>query len=357
MFNWTTTRIINAKPSTSGTLDEKVIKYVAVDTNTGTMRISRDLTFEKRYIKSVYVARPNDYQLTTANVNLNDAITAIKAYITANSLVSATACLNFYIQLDGSEESIYANDDYKKGKPFSIGFKVDANSTAATVATEIENAVSKYALALYGRDLFTIADFKGNTSATTTVTGITISGTHEFQRLVSISITIDTPFDTQKIASWEYGDTISATTDGTGFVIALTYGKNAFGTYNYIVRNLRVPTAENTKFYRLREDETPVVGAMYTQFIVTYCAPSMAKPSLTMIGQEGMSTTTHVFWVQGDVSTSGTAAYAFAAYFTNAYNGSPAGAGLSLINLGDLNADGDTSDANEYDSPVSHYEA
>ena len=354
MFNWTTTRIINASPSTSGTLDEKVIKY---DATKEIFRISRDLTFEKKYIRSIHVARPNTATITTANVNLGAAVTAIKSYITANSLTSATACLNFYIQLDGSEESIYANDEYKKGKPFSIGFKVDANSSAATVASEIINAVSKYALALYGRDLFTISEFKGNTSANTTVTGVTISGTHEFQRLVSISVTIDTPFDTEKIASWEYGDTVNSTSDGTGFVVALTYGKNAFGTYNYIVRNLRVPTAENTKFYKLREDETPIVGAMYTQFIITYCAPSMAKPSLTIIGHEGMSTTTHIFWVQGDVNTSATAAYKFAQYFTNASDGTPAGAGLTLYNLGDLNQDGDTSDSNEFNSHVSNYVA
>lgn len=347
MFKWTTTRIINATPSVNGTLDEKVIKY---DSTNEIFRIARDLTFEKKYIRSIYAAKPNAAIITSANVNLGDAVTAIKAYITANSLTSATACLNFYIQLEGSEESIYANDEYKKGKPFSIGFKVNANSTVANVVTEIMNAVDKYALALYGRDLFTISEFKGNTSASTTVTGITISGTHEFQRLVSISVTIDTPFDTEKIASWEYGNTVTSTSDGTGFVVALTYGKNAFGTYNYIVRNLRVPTAENTKFYKLREDETPIVGAMYSQFIITYSAPSMAKPSLTLIGHEGMSTTTHVFWVQGDYKTSGTPAYAFAQYFTST-------ASMSMYNVGDLNQDGDTSDTGEIATHVENYTA
>ncbi len=332
MFNWTTTRIINATPGANGTLDDKVIKY---DSTSEILRIARDLTFEKKYIRSIYAAKPNTAVITSATVALGTALTDIKSYLTANSLTSVTACLNFYIQLEGSEESIYANDWYKKGKPFSIGFKVTSSSTVSSIVSEITEAVNKYALALYGRDLFTIT--------ANSTTGIIINGTHEFQRIVSVSITIDTPFETDKIASWEYGDT------DTSFVTAYTYGKNAFGTYNYIVRNLRVPTAENTKFYRLREDETPVVGAMYSQFIVTYSAPSMAKPSLTIIGHEGMSTTTHVFWVQGDYTQAGTPAKAFADKFVT-------DAGLTLNNLGDLNKDGDTSDTGEYESHVAAYE-
>jgi hypothetical protein len=41
----------------------------------------------------------------------------------------------------------------------------------------------------------------------------------------------------------------------------------------------------------------PIVGALYTQYIITYYAPSTANPSFTAVGNRSMSETTHVFWV------------------------------------------------------------
>ena len=69
-----------------------------------------------------------------------------------------------------------------------------------------------------------------------------------------------------------------------------------------MIRNLQLPTVHNTKWLRLKEDEKPVVGAKYTQYIVNYCAPSMANPGLTVVGQHNMSATTHVFWVNENVA-------------------------------------------------------
>jgi hypothetical protein len=45
----------------------------------------------------------------------------------------------------------------------------------------------------------------------------------------------------------------------------------------------------------------PIVGALYTQYIITYYAPSTANPSFTAVGNRSMSETTHVFWVKSDL--------------------------------------------------------
>ena len=45
----------------------------------------------------------------------------------------------------------------------------------------------------------------------------------------------------------------------------------------------------------------PVVGAVYTQYIINYYAPSTANPSFTAVGNRSMSETTHVFWVKSDL--------------------------------------------------------
>ena len=52
----------------------------------------------------------------------------------------------------------------------------------------------------------------------------------------------------------------------------------------------------------LRQDETPVIGAVYDQFIIEYAAEANNHP-LGAVGCEVKSHTTHTFWVKKEVST------------------------------------------------------
>jgi hypothetical protein len=80
-------------------------------------------------------------------------------------------------------------------------------------------------------------------------------------------------------------------------------GKNGFGTYSQLIKDLRLPTAAHTGWNSVQKDEMPVVGATYDQYIITYYAPSTANPSFTAVGNRSMSETTHVFWVKSDLVT------------------------------------------------------
>ena len=52
----------------------------------------------------------------------------------------------------------------------------------------------------------------------------------------------------------------------------------------------------------LRQDETPIIGAIYDQFIIEYTAEANNRP-LGAVGCEVKSHTTHTFWVKKEVST------------------------------------------------------
>ena len=52
----------------------------------------------------------------------------------------------------------------------------------------------------------------------------------------------------------------------------------------------------------LRQDETPIIGAIYDQFIIEYAAEANNRP-LGAVGCEVKSHTTHTFWVKKEVST------------------------------------------------------
>ena len=296
MFNWTTTTIINSlKDYTTGADLIKVWTGAsgedAADLKAGfsgtypVIKIKRDKTFETRYISKIYKAIANNPILCEMTVNCENLRTLV-------TTKPAHVRLSFYVALEGSEESIYANDWYQKGKPFSIGFDVTATDTAATIAAKIKKNAEKFGVVIYGKKVFDLIDNGDNT--------LTLKGTHEYQRFKMAAVAIDDVIDEQIVDYFEDG--AEATSEGGVFEL-VKRGVNGFGTYHQLVKDLRLPTAHHTKWLQLKEDEKPVVGAKYNQYIITYCAPSMANPGFTVIGQHNMSVTTHVFWVNQAVDS------------------------------------------------------
>jgi hypothetical protein len=82
------------------------------------------------------------------------------------------------------------------------------------------------------------------------------------------------------------------------------YTPNAveFGTYNYLLHNLRMPTYENWRFTSQAAVEMPMAGAEYVQFTFMYCVPRPGFGGLSVAGQYNHSMTTHVFFVKADLA-------------------------------------------------------
>lgn len=296
MFNWTTTTIINSlKDYTTGADLVKVWTKESDADAAGlkagfsgaypVIKIKRDKTFETRYVSKIYKAIANNPIFCEMTVDCEKLL----ALVTTKP---AHVRLSFYIALEGSEESIYANDFYQKGKPFSIGFDVTKADTAAAIAAKIKKNAEKFGVVIYGKKVFDLIDNGDNT--------LTLKGTHEYQRFKMAAVAIDDVIDEQIVDYFEDG--AEATSEGEVFEL-VQRGVNGFGTYHQLVKDLRLPTVHHNKWLQLKEDEKPVVGAKYNQYIITYCAPSMANPGFTVIGQHNMSVTTHVFWVNQAVDT------------------------------------------------------
>lgn len=75
-----------------------------------------------------------------------------------------------------------------------------------------------------------------------------------------------------------------------------------FGTYNYLLHNLRLPTYENYRFTSQAAVEMPIAGAKYVQYCFLYCVPRPGLGGLSVAGQFNHSTTTHVFFVKEDLA-------------------------------------------------------
>lgn len=86
----------------------------------------------------------------------------------------------------------------------------------------------------------------------------------------------------------------------------VTYTPNnvEFGTYEYLLHNLRLPTYANLRFTSPSAPEMPVPGVKYTQFSFAYCVPrGIHFGGLSVAGQTNHSTTLHTFFVASSLVT------------------------------------------------------
>ena len=84
------------------------------------------------------------------------------------------------------------------------------------------------------------------------------------------------------------------------------YTKNnvGFGTYDYMIHNLRLPTYANIRFASPAEAEMPVKGGKYTQYSFEYTVPRRLG-GLSVAGQKTASTTIHTFFVLNNETKNG----------------------------------------------------
>lgn len=80
-----------------------------------------------------------------------------------------------------------------------------------------------------------------------------------------------------------------------------TPNKVGFGTYEYLIHNLRLPTYENLRFTSPAAVEAPVLGGEYTQFSFEYAVPRRIG-GVSVVGQMNYSSTGHTFYVLSSIA-------------------------------------------------------
>lgn len=239
-----------------------------------TLRIKRDFTFYKDQVKGIRKKTGYDAKMCKATINF--------ASMDIIPTDSKKYCrLDVYIAIEGAEPFIYSTPWVQKGMPFWVEFTVNKGDTAATVAKKVADMLKKNHTFQCDSDLV---------SVTVNDTKLILEGTTEYQRFKNIEV-------------YEYDvytdDSESLAKLGSAAITLDQRGENSFGTYSQIIKDLRLPTAENTHWTHIRNMETPIVGAIYDQYIIEYEAPA-TNDGLGAVGQKTTSCTTHVFWVKND---------------------------------------------------------
>lgn len=253
------------------------------------LRVKRDFIFIKDNVKAIRKAEGHDATPCKAVIDFSK-ISAIKPATGEKKYCR----LDIYLGVEGAEPFIYATPWVQKGMPFWVEFTVTEDNQSE-IAKVVADMIKKNHLFLVDKDLLVV-------EANGTV--LTLTGATEYQRFRNVevrtfSVTDDyaeLAAELNKIKADENGELVVAEDKA---IYEAVRGENAFGTYSQIVKDLRLPTAANYQWTHIRQVETPIVGAIYNQYIIEYCAPAV-NDGLQFVGQRGESHTTHVFWVSQD---------------------------------------------------------
>lgn len=255
------------------------IDGVAVDA----LKIKRDFVFVKDCVKAI--RKRAGYNAVMCKATIDFADSALLAALKTGG--AKTYCrLDIYLGVEGAEPYIYSTPWVQKGMPFWIEFTVKEADKAATIAKNVADMLKKNHVFLCDKDLINVS-----------VSGskLILEGATEYQRFRKIEISTFDAYDDYADKVAELDPTKTAATD----IKLDERGKNSFGTYSQIIKDLRLPTAANYQWTHIRQVETPIVGAIYNQYIVEYEAPA-TNDGLHAVGQRMASHTVHVFWVKND---------------------------------------------------------
>ena len=280
-LNFQTQTIINSNldPDSKSVLFKSISDYKVDGVAKNVLQIKRDFIFVKDNVERIVMRHGYEAKLCKAEIDFTTLINTIKPTTGVNY-----CRLDVYLGVQGSEPYIYSTPWTHKGMPLWCEFIVKGTDTAKTVADRLAKTIKSNHIFQVDKDLINLTnDGAGK---------LTLEGANEFQRFKDVSIKM---FE----ADTEHAKSVAELGDAN---IALKErGANSFGTYSQIVKDLRLPTAANYQWTHVRQVETPVVGAIYNQYIIDYCAPATNEP-LAVVGGRMDSHTTHVFWVKNDAA-------------------------------------------------------
>ena len=286
-LNFYTTTIINSDKYVNGKSRFKA------DTNAA--YIYPGMTFFKDGIQKIYYKEGYEGEMAKVEIDLAQLNPTAKTYYR----------LDIYVKVQGAEPYIYATPWIQKGRPFWVEFSLSATGTNPD-ADALVKTINK-------EHVFQVGD--NQITAEVNDTKVVLTATADYLRFAKVQV----------VKLNDEGDDTEVVLD----IKPTVKGQASFGTYSHIIKDIQLPTNENTRWLHLRQDETPVIGAIYDQFIIEYAAEANNRP-LGAVGCEVKSHTTHTFWVKKEVST------AFKEMFSKSAN-----LGITITNVSKNNSASD----------------
>ena len=326
MFNFTTQTIFNSVIKTTPeaikarTAPKGYNVIVSANPKKPELRIG-NTRFTPANVIDVQVKKHTPEHLAKVTFNMADALTKIQALVgkdtNGNQLpIDGTYRIILYVGLSmNCQDSFYSNDFVYKGKPLFIEFPIKTGDTGEIIAKKMVKIAEKYMLFTTDTKILNVYA-EGGSIVFEGVNGYQLLKKAILQRFDPEANPIDCCINQGAFVDVIKGVPVSYTQDlDTGEVtltdkvfesdglrdladdeIAIEPGLEAFGDYNWLVHNLRLPTLANTYFWTVNKSEMPVVGGQYTQFIIRMCVDRDGIAG-GVLGQRATTVTTHVLYV------------------------------------------------------------
>lgn len=285
MFQFTTTTVINsAKDYTNPSVElfKGDSKYFDVK------RVNR---FKVKNIRSVYKQDP----VAQSNAKATIDMAKVKETLTTNKATKGTFRVEIYVHLAQSNNNpLYSNTWVVKGRPWTFEFSATSTEDAEAIVDKVIKMIKKF-------KLFTMDTEQ--LKATKEGTKLVLTAQDPYQIFSKVELQyFDPNIGTTTGCCTPRGEYAPVENYGVTNVTTITPGNEGFGTFEWIMRNLRLPTAEQTRWNALYQDDRPMVGATYTQYTLEYCE-NRGILGGDAVGEETKSVTTHVFFVNQAVKT------------------------------------------------------
>lgn len=279
MFQFTTTTVINsAKDYTNPSVElfKGDSKYFDVK------RVNR---FKVKNIRSVYKQDP----VAQSNAKATIDMSKVKTVLTTSKATKGTFRVEIYVHLAQSNNNpLYSNTWVVKGRPWTFEFSATSTEDAGAIVDKVIKMIKKF-------KLFTMDTEQ--LKATKEGTKLVLTAQDPYQIFSKVELQyFDPNIGTTTGCCTPRGEYAPVENYGVTDVASITPGNEGFGTFEWIMRNLRLPTAEQTRWNALYQDDRPMVGATYTQYTLEYCE-NRGILGGDAVGEETKSVTTHVFFV------------------------------------------------------------
>ena len=252
-------------------------------------RIYRFGTFETKYIVKGTVYKTKSSQPVKPSIEIT-----VPASIIPTAGETKNIRLNIDLRRAGSVNSEYSTYNSRiKAKPMVVNLEITSTDTAAKIAAAFVDGLSKQDFAY---DNLRIG-YKLKTDGGTT---IVLTGEDEFQYFNNVTIEELTPWNVAALGNYYPVEPV--------WKVIVNYdtdtkidGKQGFGTYWTMLKNVQIQNSNRTDVFSQDNDDTALVkGATYTQYVLNYRVPREIT-GMGAVGQELVSHTKHIMWVNDSI--------------------------------------------------------
>lgn len=276
MFNFTTTHVINSNYDL--TTNKALWSLGTGKDNKKTLNVKGVNNFKAANVEKIYKAPYTEPELAQVEIDFAE-LGALTPALKKNDTIR----LSLYIRLtEADQSSYYANDTRYKGRPFTIEFPWLGN--ASDTLKNVLRLIRKYGLLVFEKEVI---------KASMTGTKLVLTAVNEFQRFYIVKL--EKFLNPEKLYDPEWEEI-----DEEDLITVKCEGVEGFGTYGYVLRNIKLPTHEHTTFASPKQNEMPIPGAHYNQYTIHYCV-NRGPLGLNAVGDTVKSVTTSVFYVNTDL--------------------------------------------------------